>query len=187
MNLAVFIDSKILFSLIDEGNTSLKSPGFESIVSLINNLKGLGFLIIVISHYKYRVSSLEMQIRHNNEVKLLKNVFNVDFILTCPHDNDDDCYCRKPRPGLVYEAAHRWDIDLSHSFVIGDSWEDAKLAESAGCFSVLIQSSRIVRCHRDILVTDLESAFSMVMKVSGLFMKTKVKPQLPLSSQKLEC
>src|SRR5438046_1215247 len=45
-------------------------------------------------------------------------------VLTCYHDNADGCDCRKPRPGLLLEAARRWRLDLGRSFMVGDRWSD---------------------------------------------------------------
>jgi D-glycero-D-manno-heptose 1,7-bisphosphate phosphatase len=56
----------------------------------------------------------------------------------CPHDDDAGCPCRKPKPGLLLEAARDWDIDLGSSFFIGDRWRDVEAGQRAGCHSVFI-------------------------------------------------
>jgi D-glycero-D-manno-heptose 1,7-bisphosphate phosphatase len=59
-------------------------------------------------------------------------------ILVCYHDDADDCACRKPRPGLLREAANRYAVDLPASFMIGDRWKDVEAGRRAGCTTVLI-------------------------------------------------
>ncbi len=53
-------------------------------------------------------------------------------VLVCPHDDGDGCACRKPRPGLLLEAAERWGIDLATSAIVGDRWRDIEAGRTAG-------------------------------------------------------
>jgi D-glycero-D-manno-heptose 1,7-bisphosphate phosphatase len=62
----------------------------------------------------------------------------LDTVLTCFHDDVDRCLCRKPHPGLLYQARDAFDIDLSESVVVGDRWRDIKAGISAGCRTVFI-------------------------------------------------
>lgn len=57
---------------------------------------------------------------------------DVAGIYFCPHHPDDGCRCRKPRPGLVAQAAAEHGIDPTRSFLVGDSVRDIQCAESAG-------------------------------------------------------
>src|SRR5262249_22579924 len=58
-------------------------------------------------------------------------------VLTCYHDAGDGCACRKPRPGMLREAARRWALDLGRSFMVGDRWSDVVAGQAAGCRAVL--------------------------------------------------
>jgi D-glycero-D-manno-heptose 1,7-bisphosphate phosphatase len=62
----------------------------------------------------------------------------IDDFLVCWHDDGDACACRKPKPGLLLEAAGRYGIDLGRSFLIGDRWRDIDAGAAAGCRTVLI-------------------------------------------------
>jgi D-glycero-D-manno-heptose 1,7-bisphosphate phosphatase len=62
----------------------------------------------------------------------------VDDFFVCWHDDADGCGCRKPKPGLLKEAAERYGVDLSRSFLIGDRWRDIDAGAAAGCRTVLI-------------------------------------------------
>jgi D-glycero-D-manno-heptose 1,7-bisphosphate phosphatase len=62
----------------------------------------------------------------------------LDVILTCFHDDADECGCRKPKPGLLLQAAEDFGIDLGHSFMIGDRWRDVEAWRRAGCRTFFI-------------------------------------------------
>ena len=56
----------------------------------------------------------------------------------CFHDDSDNCSCRKPRPGLILEAAEKYGIEVEKSYLIGDRWRDIDAGWSAGCKTILI-------------------------------------------------
>lgn len=66
----------------------------------------------------------------------------VHDIRHCPHDNHEDCSCRKPRPGMLLDLAARWNIDLSHSYLIGDAWTDIAAGHAARCRCIMVQTGR---------------------------------------------
>ena len=55
------------------------------------------------------------------------------------------CDCRKPKPGLLLQATEKYNIDLSASWIIGDSDSDAKAGEAAGCRTVKLDSGVTLR------------------------------------------
>lgn len=59
----------------------------------------------------------------------------------CPHDELDQCSCRKPKPGLIEVAVAELEIDLSKSFLVGDRWRDIEAGQSAGLPSFFIDYS----------------------------------------------
>ena len=67
----------------------------------------------------------------------LQRELSLDGVSVCPHDGDE-CDCRKPKPGLLLEAANRLEIDLGASFMVGDRWRDTEAAQNAGCFPVFV-------------------------------------------------
>lgn len=62
----------------------------------------------------------------------------LDAVYTCLHRAEDNCSCRKPKPGLLLQAAADLRIDLPHSIMIGDSPTDVAAGLSAGCRTLLI-------------------------------------------------
>jgi len=65
-----------------------------------------------------------------------------DVILSCPHDTFDRCTCRKPRPGLILQAARRLHVPVERCAVVGDSWSDVLAARNAGACPILVGPSR---------------------------------------------
>jgi len=68
----------------------------------------------------------------------LRRFLQLDDVRVCPHDDDERCDCRKPKPGLLLEAAETWNIDLGSSFVVGDRWRDVEAGQRAGCQTIFL-------------------------------------------------
>lgn len=66
----------------------------------------------------------------------------IDAIYFCPHRPEENCDCRKPKPGLYLQAADRWDIDLARSYVVGDSLVDVQAAHAIGSTPILVLTGR---------------------------------------------
>jgi D-glycero-D-manno-heptose 1,7-bisphosphate phosphatase len=64
----------------------------------------------------------------------------IDRAYLCPHRAEDNCDCRKPRPGMLLRAAHEFDIDLAASWMIGDNITDMQAARAAGVRGVLVRT-----------------------------------------------
>jgi len=64
----------------------------------------------------------------------------LDEILVCPHEDAAGCECRKPKPGLLTEAARRRQIDLAASWMVGDRWRDVEAGANAGCRTIMVES-----------------------------------------------
>lgn len=66
----------------------------------------------------------------------------VDAFFICPHHPQDQCECRKPRPGLLWQAANAYALALDQCVFIGDAITDFQAAQSAGCRSILVETGR---------------------------------------------
>jgi D-glycero-D-manno-heptose 1,7-bisphosphate phosphatase len=64
----------------------------------------------------------------------------LEGIYTCPHREEDNCVCRKPRTGLVEQAARECGFDPRQSFMIGDKASDIELGRNVGAVSVLVRT-----------------------------------------------
>jgi D-glycero-D-manno-heptose 1,7-bisphosphate phosphatase len=88
----------------------------------------------------------------------------IDAIYYCPHNWDEGCQCRKPRPGLLFQAQRDYSLDLSRTVFIGDDSRDQEAAHAAGCPSILLQQGETLRdvVHRLLRVDGGESTASSV-------------------------
>lgn len=121
-------------------------PGVAEAIRTINHS---GYLCIVVSNQpviaRGDCTFEELQTIHDKMETLLgKEGAFVDGIYYCPHHPDKgfegerpeykiDCDCRKPKAGLLFQAAKDWNIDLSQSYMIGDSDRDVEAGKNAGC------------------------------------------------------
>lgn len=67
---------------------------------------------------------------------------HVDAFYFCPHTDADQCGCRKPKAGMLRQAAKEHGIDLSRSFMVGDALRDIQAATSAGVTPILVKTGR---------------------------------------------
>jgi D-glycero-D-manno-heptose 1,7-bisphosphate phosphatase len=88
-------------------------------------------------------------------------------IYTCFHDTQDGCDCRKPRPGLLIQAAAAHQLDLGASFMVGDRWSDIVAGRAAGCGTFLIELpySQRQRCAPDFTVSNLLQAAQWLVQL----------------------
>ncbi|KGD98979.1 D,D-heptose 1,7-bisphosphate phosphatase [Achromobacter sp. RTa] len=63
---------------------------------------------------------------------------SIDAVFMCPHGPDDNCTCRKPRPGMFEQIGHRYDVDLAGVPAVGDSLRDLQASSSVGCSPWLV-------------------------------------------------
>lgn len=87
-------------------------------------------------------------------------------IYVCFHDAPDNCACRKPKAGLLLDAAAAYNIDLKQSFLVGDRWSDIVAGRAAGCRTLLIDMpySQAGRCAPDARVEDLSEAVELIIR-----------------------
>lgn len=129
-------------------------PKTESIEPL-RALKSAGLLLIATTNQP-GLSNGSLSRRELDRMNaVLKQMFCLDDVLICPHSAEDCCPCRRPKPGLITEAAFKWHINLEHSFVLSNKWQDAQAAHNAGCTSLLISSPWIGKGHRDIVLAKI--------------------------------
>jgi D-glycero-D-manno-heptose 1,7-bisphosphate phosphatase len=67
---------------------------------------------------------------------------HIDRVLYCPHRPDEKCSCRKPEPGLLQQAADEMNINLSRSYLVGDSVSDLQAGQKVGCRNFLVLTGR---------------------------------------------
>jgi len=107
-------------------------------------LKRLGFLLVVVSNQSGIARGLVTQdeadrVHRRLEELLTESEASLAAAYYCPHGPEDGCSCRKPRPGMLLQAAADLDIDLAVSFMIGDKMSDAEAGKKAGCQTIVLR------------------------------------------------
>ena len=78
---------------------------------------------------------------HMNRLMQLQGA-RIDAVFFCPHPPEENCDCRKPKPGLMLDIARRYGVDLAGVPMVGDTARDLIAAQAAGCEPHLILSGR---------------------------------------------
>jgi len=67
---------------------------------------------------------------------------SIEAVYYCPHHWDDGCDCRKPKPGMLWQAQRDYHLDLSRTLMVGDDERDIQASDAAGCPSILVTPSK---------------------------------------------
>lgn len=135
----------------------------DGVEEAIVRLKEHFFIIIVVTNQpdiarkKITLDSLNVMLDR------IYSELQIDAVWICPHDDIDGCNCRKPKAGMLIEAAEKWGIDLGCSFIIGDSWKDMEAGKTAGCATILLDRwyNQGVMC--DYQTRNLEEAVKIIV------------------------
>jgi D-glycero-D-manno-heptose 1,7-bisphosphate phosphatase len=170
VNRAVFLDRDGVINQVIIRDGEVFSPRsreeflfIEESVQAIKYLKKAGFIVIVVTNQpdiaRKRLSSDDLQWMTGK----IMEVTEVDDIVICYHDDSDACPCRKPKAGMLLESSKKWKVDLSRSFMIGDTWKDVKVGQNAGCIPILLDApyNKDVVCN--LRVSSLTEALQIVL------------------------
>ena len=131
----------------------------------LQRLKAAGFVLIATTNQPgLSIGCLSRRELDRMHARLLQQ-FPLDDVLVCPHDPMSFCPCRKPRAGLLTEAGFKWHLDLDHSFVISDKWQDAEAARLVGCTSLLVSSPWIGPGHHDFVLRNLAEVVDKLLQL----------------------
>jgi len=101
-------------------------------------LREHGYLLVVVTNQPdvARGNAREQDVQDIHA--RLRSTLKLDAVFTCFHGDADNCDCRKPKPGLLLQAAREFDIDLAASFIVGDRWKDIEAGQRAACKTFFI-------------------------------------------------
>jgi D-glycero-D-manno-heptose 1,7-bisphosphate phosphatase len=129
-------------------------PGAKQALRL---LKAAGYRVVVVSNQAgigrgiMREADLT-DIHDRMKAEAQRAGGQIDAIYHCPHDWDKDCACRKPSPGLLFQAQREFHLDLSRTPFIGDDDRDSEAAEAAGCpFVQVTEQNSFFDCVRELV------------------------------------
>lgn len=150
-NRAIFWDRDgVLVQLLADRQDGLKNVGpqkfddfkvMEGAREVLKQIKAKGFLNIMATNQpdiaRNKLSWEELNRMHDF---LKTNVPALDAIYVCPHHDQDACHCRKPKSGLLLDAAKDYHLDLNKCFMVGDAQKDIDAAKNAGVKSILFST-----------------------------------------------
>lgn len=194
---AVFIDRDgILNEMVyDENHGITDSPRRPEQVALIKGagkflqaVRKAGYLAVVVTNQpgiaKGTLTPAELDAVNDRLAELLETEGGRwDALKYCPHHPDGGfsprleyvmkCECRKPRPGMIIEAAKELDIDLKKSWMIGDGLTDVQAGHAADCTTILVTQLKIDQVERffhtdgrepDFICRNLAEALDVIRK-----------------------
>jgi D-glycero-D-manno-heptose 1,7-bisphosphate phosphatase len=101
-------------------------------------LKSAGYCLVVVTNQPDIARGAVPRTVVDSMNGWLASVLPLDAVLTCAHDDVDDCECRKPLPGLITQAARELQLECAASYMIGDRWRDIEAGRRAGCKTFFI-------------------------------------------------
>ena len=174
---AVFLDRDGVLNraLVKDGKprppkdlTELEVP--PDVPAAVKKLKDRGFDLLVVTNQPDVARGTQSREVVESINRALSSSLPLDEVLVCYHRDEDHCDCRKPRPGLLLEAARKRGIDLSASFMVGDRWRDVDAGHNAGCKTILIESGYRERGPErppDARVQSLGEAAEWILRSNG--------------------
>ena len=146
LNRAVFLDrdGTLIAATVRDGRP-YPPRNLDEVVILpgvsgaLDRLRQAGYLLVVVTN--------QPDVARGRQDRGVAEAINAELAVSlgltdvrvCWHDDPDDCPCRKPRPGLILDAARDRDVDLAASFMVGDRARDVGAGLAAGCRTILIE------------------------------------------------
>ena len=134
----------------------------------VKNLKSAGFKVFVVTNQpdvgKKLISKFILKKMH---VKLKRKI-KIDAIYSCIHTREQNCPCRKPKPGMILSLAKKYKIDLTKSFMIGDRATDIEAGNKANCRTIFIN-----RKYKEKKPRSQEATFPNLNGAVGYILKQK--------------
>ena len=111
---------------------------FKRAYNLVEVIKKSGYLPIVVTNQPDigRGDVDNALINLINQIIMQK--LNIEYYFICPHGNDNECDCRKPKPGMLITASKKYNVDLNSSFMIGDRDKDIYAGINAGTQTIFL-------------------------------------------------
>lgn len=148
-------------------------PGAGAAVRRLNQL-GLGVVVVTnqsgIARGYFDLERLAEIHRRLDQVLAAEGA-HLDGLYVCPHGPDEECACRKPRPGMILQAVADHGFDPARAFVIGDKEVDVELGHGVGAVSFLVRTGHgakaVATSRADYIVDDLAAAVAQIERLVG--------------------
>ncbi len=168
MRKAIFLDRDGVINKRLVGGYVKTPEEFEllpKVKEALKELKKKGYLIIIVSNQQGVGKGLMTEEDLENVNKyMLKLLPEIDDVFYCTELEEDDPWCRKPRPGMLIEAIIKWRIDPYNSWMIGDSESDMIAGKAIGCKTIQITRDKKSPTYADYVSDDLWGVISIIEK-----------------------
>ena len=166
---AIFLDRDGTLNELVYRNKQLLGPRmadqfrlFPDVEEVDRRLRKLDYLVFVVTNQPDIARGFLDPVELEKMTRTLMEAIRVDEVLICPHDDRDNCKCRKPKPGMLIDLADRWNVDLKLSYMVGDLWKDVVAGQTAGCFTIQIGRPKWRQPYPNVAVETLMDAIKMI-------------------------
>ncbi|CDQ38143.1 MULTISPECIES: D-glycero-alpha-D-manno-heptose-1,7-bisphosphate 7-phosphatase [Virgibacillus] len=145
---AVFLDrdgvvNEVLTKRVKFVNQPADVYLLEGVAEAIKICNDLGYKVFVVTNQGgiglgYMNEENLHAVHKKMKEEIAKSDGHIDDIAYCPHKPDANCACRKPKPEMIYTLARKHQIDLQHSFMVGDREVDVEAGKKAGVKTILV-------------------------------------------------
>ncbi|MDP1545337.1 MAG: HAD family hydrolase [Anaerolineales bacterium] len=107
-------------------------------ITALQQLTDCGYVLIGITNQPDVARGTQSREGVESINALIQSRLPLREIFVCYHDHADECDCRKPKPGLILQAAQKYRLDLSLSWMVGDRWKDIVAGRAAGSKTIFV-------------------------------------------------
>lgn len=111
---------------------------FPGVQEAVQRFQEAGYLTIVVTNQPDVARGWQTRENVDAMNQVVRDVLRVTDLYACFHVEADRCHCRKPLPGMLLDAAKKWEIDLARSYMVGDRFGDICAGVAAGCKGTIL-------------------------------------------------
>ncbi|MEM7182231.1 MAG: HAD family hydrolase [Spirochaetota bacterium] len=110
----------------------------DDIAGCLQQIRNKGYLLVVFTNQPDVARGTKKQSDVEAIHAHMQEKLQLDAVYACFHDDVDECSCRKPKAGMLVQAAEDLSIDLQASYAVGDRWRDINAGKTAGCKTIFV-------------------------------------------------
>jgi D-glycero-D-manno-heptose 1,7-bisphosphate phosphatase len=136
-------------------------------ITSLQELQAAGYMMIGITNQPDVARGTQSREVVESINTMIQSRLPVREIFVCYHDSIDNCDCRKPKPGLILQAAKKYGLDLSQSWMVGDRWKDIEAGHRTGLKTIFVDrhyAETYVGVPADFMVEDTLFIKDIILK-----------------------